>query len=395
MARVLHIVPRLGVPSQAFIPTLLQALAVNENCAVLTTEVIDDTGFGDIPIFEVRSTLQRVSNALARRMPHRGPGLWVERPYFFNARFRAILAETACRIVHCHFGQALFFLARVSGGRCKLPVVASFHGTDTSLLPTRARGYKQTIQSFLDRNQVTVTVPSAYLKKQFQQQFRLAGEQVQVVPNGYSTAFTSANAATVAEPGTSFRVLCVGRFVPWKGHRYLLEGFAEFCRQRPDAELLLVGTSEGQMDMDAILQELGITGRTTLLQDIPHERVAALLASASAYVQPSIIDPVTGQCESFGVAALEALVSGVPTIITRTGGMAELVEEQFFPHLQGIEPADASQISAALDNLDTTDTALRNPAMASYFQKKYAPANSFEQIRRIYDAADTPTPACA
>lgn len=395
MARVLHIVPRLGVPSQAFIATLLQNLSADESCAVLTMEVIDDSGFDDIPVFEIRSAMQKITNALVRRIAPGKSNLWVERPYFLSTRFRAIQAETACRILHCHFGQALFFLARVSGGRCELPVIASFHGTDTSLLPMRAKGYQHAIQAFLDQNQVTITVPSAYLKGQFLQQFTMDEKQVQVVPNGYSAEFTSDRSALAAATGSSFRVVCIGRFVPWKGHRYLLEGFANFCRTRPDAELILVGTSEGGVDIAAMLDEFGIAERTTLLQDIPHERVAVILASASAYVQPSIVDPRTGQCESFGVAALEALVSGTPTIITKTGGMVELVEEQFFPHLQAIDPANASQISAALTNLDSAEQPLRNPAMARYFQARYAPANSFDQIRRLYEATEAPAPACA
>ena len=45
------------------------------------------------------------------------------------------------------------------------------------------------------------------------------------------------------------------------------------------------------------------------------------------YLQPSIVDPKTFQEESFGVTLLEALAVGLPLIVTRTGGMPEIVGE--------------------------------------------------------------------
>ncbi len=47
-----------------------------------------------------------------------------------------------------------------------------------------------------------------------------------------------------------------------------------------------------------------------------------LLASASVFVLPSVVEP-------FGIAALEAMSAGVPAIVSKTSGVAEMAESVF------------------------------------------------------------------
>jgi glycosyltransferase involved in cell wall biosynthesis len=60
-----------------------------------------------------------------------------------------------------------------------------------------------------------------------------------------------------------------------------------------------------------------VSGRVTFLGSFP--RIEALLAICDLFVLPSVQ-------ESFGLAALEAMASGVPVIASYIGGIPEVVE---------------------------------------------------------------------
>ena len=52
---------------------------------------------------------------------------------------------------------------------------------------------------------------------------------------------------------------------------------------------------------------------------VPDDELRALLQRASCVVIPSLYEP-------FGIVALEGMAAGAPTIVARTGGLAEIVE---------------------------------------------------------------------
>lgn len=387
MMRVLHVVPRLGVPSQSFIKTLITSMSGEIDCQILTTRVVDGHGFGEIPVRQIESLLHRPMNALLRRLQGKEPEQWIERPYFIGNKVEHAINTSGCQIVHCHFGQALYMLALACGDQLQCPVIASFHGTDATALPMQNTNYKTVIQTILTNHPVLISVPSKYLKEQFLAQFCIAEERVNVVPNSFSTSFLNTDSSLPDASDKTFRIVCIGRFIDLKGHQYLVQAFASFIKSHPNAELILIGTEEGNLDIDHLLNAHGVDKYTTVYRDLSHEKIPLLLESASAYVQPSIVDKYTGQCESFCVAALEALVMGLPTILTRTGGMADLIEEKFFPQVQGIEAADTAQILEALYTVARCDDDGQKSQAANYYRRKYSPENTFSSINQMYLAA--------
>lgn len=387
MTRILHIVPRVGVPSQSFIKTLLTELAKRNSCAVCTTKIVDNSGLGEIPIWDINGPSHRLANALLRRAHFKSHNEWIERPYFLRSKFRQLLDITACQILHCHFGQALYFLALISKGRIHRPVVASFHGSDATALVSISENYKEIIEGFLKRNHVIVTTPSEYLKQQLLHSFSIDANLVKIIPNGYNADFFPEECPGRDNRSIPFRIVCVGRFIPWKGHRYLIEAYAKFHNSHPNTELVLIGTSEGPIDIQSLLASYGVEDNTTILTDVPHGKMPEILASASVYVQPSIVDPETGQCESFGVAALEALVTGVPTIMTHTGGMAELIEERFFPWVQGIDASDSAQIHHAIEVVYRLGYHHDKKTISNFYRSKYSAVNTFALVNKLYDEA--------
>ena len=69
----------------------------------------------------------------------------------------------------------------------------------------------------------------------------------------------------------------------------------------------------------AVKEEKPGAGEAAKSADVPIE---TLLASASVFVLPSVVEP-------FGIVALEAMSAGVPTIVSKTSGVAEITAETF------------------------------------------------------------------
>jgi len=58
------------------------------------------------------------------------------------------------------------------------------------------------------------------------------------------------------------------------------------------------------------------------LGKVSDEEREILLSGASVFVLPSVVEP-------FGIAALEAMAAGVPTIVSKTSGVAEISSGTF------------------------------------------------------------------
>ena len=80
----------------------------------------------------------------------------------------------------------------------------------------------------------------------------------------------------------------------------------------------MVGDGPDRPEAADEAEALGIADRVLFLGK--QDSVAELLACADLFLLPSAL-------ESFGLAALEAMASGVPVVASRAGGLPEVVED--------------------------------------------------------------------
>jgi len=129
----------------------------------------------------------------------------------------------------------------------------------------------------------------------------------------------------------------MGRLHPYKGLGVLLKAFREM-RNSLDADLVLVGSGDAATHYDGCCKTLGIRDRVKFLGRLDRQRLAEVYQLADAFVLPS-----TSRAEGFGMAALEAMASGCPAIVSNISGVAELVSK-----------LQASLVFRANDDLDLT-----------------------------------------
>ena len=111
-----------------------------------------------------------------------------------------------------------------------------------------------------------------------------------------------------------FRLISIGRLLPWKGFHLGLEAFARFYRLCPDSEYWIVSSGPEAGAWKQLAQDLGIASRVTFWGRLPKlTDVYEKLAQADVLVHPALH-------EAFGNVCLEALAAGRPVICLDTGG---------------------------------------------------------------------------
>lgn len=144
------------------------------------------------------------------------------------------------------------------------------------------------------------------------------GFQIAIVPNGVDLG--------VFQPGDPIpddgplRLLCVGRLIERKGQHHLIETMKRLINEGLDVALELVGTGDAEVADKALAQRLGMEHQIHFTGYIPREEMARHYQAAHVFVLASYN-------EGMSVAILEAMATGLPVVVTRTGGTAELVEE--------------------------------------------------------------------
>jgi glycosyltransferase involved in cell wall biosynthesis len=165
----------------------------------------------------------------------------------------------------------------------------------------------------------TVIAPSRAVARRFAWTTR---SKVAVVPNGvelerFAPRRPSATLrAALGVPRSSRLVLSIGRFVPEKGYRHLLDAAARLQRTKPGVHWMLVGGGELEHELVTQAQALGLASQVHFVGW--REDIADVLALGDVFVLPS-------EREGFGRVLVEAMAMGKAVVATTAGGIPEIV----------------------------------------------------------------------
>jgi len=123
------------------------------------------------------------------------------------------------------------------------------------------------------------------------------------------------------EPGTRFRFVTLGRLVPYKGMDLIIQAMAQSPALRRDAELQVIGDGPFRAALEAQAADSGLSAIVRFAGWVEHTKLQDHLHRAQAFVFPSLR-------EFGGGVVVEAMGSGLPTIVVNYGGPGELVTDQ-------------------------------------------------------------------
>ncbi len=262
-----------------------------------------------------------------------------EYPVFDHAPYTLALASTLIELgrahpldlIQVHYAvphAAAGYIARQALGPRGPKLVTSLHGTDVTRIGSDPAYRAGTAFSVSASD--GVTVPSAFLRDEARHRLGLAPEvadAIEVIPNFVDTdhfrpldpverSRGPSRLHALFDGGDEGPVLFhVSNFRAVKRPLDLIEVLARVRRTLP-ARLVLVGEGPERGVTERRAQELGLSAHVRFLGR--RDDFAGLLQHADGFLLPS-------ETESFGVAALESLSTGVPVFGYRVGGLPEVV----------------------------------------------------------------------
>ncbi|MCK7578237.1 MAG: glycosyltransferase family 4 protein [Chromatiales bacterium] len=115
-------------------------------------------------------------------------------------------------------------------------------------------------------------------------------------------------------------LVSVGNFVPRKSQDIIIAAFASLASDYPDLHLVLAGGQDNGTwlrHLRQLIDSRKLQDRITLVIDVPHERIAALIGHACAFVHAASSEP-------FGLVLIEAGALDIPVIAAAVGGVPEV-----------------------------------------------------------------------
>ena len=288
---------------------------------------------------------------------------------------RVVRASRAERpdLVHTHMVHADAY-GSFAAHALRAPFVSTRHNDDRYLLgPFR----------YVDRalmHDVKRIVAISDAVRAFHIRSGLPAEKLVTIHYGLDEAPARSSEVTPRDAGVPDGVplvLAVGRLIEQKDHPTLLRAFARVRESQPEARLAILGWGPLEQATRELASALGLEGSVHLPGRIePRD----WLARADVFAH-------TSRWEGFGIALLEAMLSGLPVVATGVSAIPEIVIDGATGYLSA--PGDADAIARRLSQL-LVDPQLRRTlgdAGRARAREQFSIAHMTERTLEVYEAA--------
>jgi glycosyltransferase involved in cell wall biosynthesis len=113
-------------------------------------------------------------------------------------------------------------------------------------------------------------------------------------------------------------VTFLGRITMQKGPEYYVEAAAKVLQRTNNVRFIMAGSGDMMNKMIRLAAERNISDRFHFTGFMKGKQVYEIFKSSDVYVMPSVSEP-------FGISPLEAMQCGVPSIISKQSGCAEIL----------------------------------------------------------------------
>ncbi|TYA59056.1 N-acetyl-alpha-D-glucosaminyl L-malate synthase BshA [Formosa maritima] len=260
-----------------------------------------------------------------------------------------------------------------------LPIVTTLHGTDITLVGSHP--FYKTAVTFSINKSDAVTSVSESLKNDTLRLFNVKN-QIDVVTNFIDISkhinhFTDCQRAMMASDNEKI-ITHISNFRKVKRIPDVIKIFYNIQKQIP-AKLMMVGEGPEKEPAEQLCKELGIEDKVVFFGN--SNEIDRILCFSDLFVLPS-------ETESFGLAALEAMASGVPVISSNSGGIPEVNIQGVSGYLSNV--GDVEDMSKnAISILKEETTLSKFKAQAKTEAMKFDIHKIVPQYEAIYQATLT------
>ena len=282
---------------------------------------------GDTPYYENDKGVEvyRVDNYMIR--PNNFIDWIMQLNFNMVAKASEIIAkEGKFDVIHAH-DWLVANAAKTLKHAYDIPLVSTIHATESgrnSGIHDDTQRYINDTEWMLTYESTEVIVNSNFMKGHVQGLFGLPFDKIDVIPNGIN--LTNFNGI---ERDYEFRrqyaldnekiILYMGRLVYEKGIQHLIAAMPKILNGYHDAKLVIAGKGGMMDELKAEAKAMGIENKIYFTGYLNAKQVQKMYKCADIAVFPSTYEP-------FGIVALEAMLAGVPTVVSDVGGLNEIVE---------------------------------------------------------------------
>ncbi|MEM7486617.1 MAG: N-acetyl-alpha-D-glucosaminyl L-malate synthase BshA [Bacteroidota bacterium] len=196
-----------------------------------------------------------------------------------------------------------------------IPMITTLHGTDITLVGKHPF-YKPAVTFSINKSDVVTSV-SENLKQSTLKIFDIQ-KDIEVIPNfidttKYSTEYTDCQRSLMANDDERI-VTHISNFRKVKHIPDVIHVFDRIQKEIP-AKLIMVGEGPEKEVAEKLCDDLRIKNKVVFLGN--SNEIDRILCFSDLFLLPS-------KSESFGLAALEAMINRVPVISSNTGGIPEV-----------------------------------------------------------------------
>lgn len=231
--------------------------------------------------------------------------------------FSKIAAKLAMQddfdVVHAH--DWMTFLAGVEVKKATgKPLVVHVHASQYDRAGADARGWIYDIEKYGMREADRVIPVSIYTGQVCAAHYGIDEAKIRPVHNGADPV----EVFTTRKKFPEKLVLFLGRLTAQKGPEFFLEIAARVLASNPDVRFVVAGTGEKLRPLIETGAFHGLGGHFHFTGFLNKEKVNELLSMTDVYCMPSVSEP-------FGLSALEAAQFGIPAVISKQSGVAEVL----------------------------------------------------------------------
>jgi len=275
-------------------------------------------------------------------------------------------------IVHAH--SHLFFPTNLSSFLRKIketPLIITNHGLESQTPPLWVSElYNRTLGKWTFNSADAII---SYTEEEKEKMRKLGIEpHIEVIHNGINTE----RFKPMDDVEKKNQILWVGRFLPGKGVRYLIEAFHFLKKNHNDLRFKMVGEGPIKDKMIEKSKELGIYEDITFEEFVPNEKMPEIYNESRVFALASLTEGVPR-------TVLEALSCGVPVVSTRLPQITDILDGCGSVVPQKDSNKLAKEISRILENEESIEDCGKQGRIK--IKENYSWRDTVEKTVELYD----------
>ena len=235
----------------------------------------------------------------------------------YAARCEDVVRDEAFDVIHAH-DWVTFPAGLAIAARHGKPLVVHVHSTEFDRSGERVNPAVCDIERAGMRGAAAVIAVSNLTKGLVVERYGVPPEKVRVVYNGLGADVEGEFAPRPRGNGHGKVVLFLGRLTMQKGPEFFVRAAGRVLEKCQDVKFIMAGWGDlGPRTVEQVTA-MGLGSHVRFTGFLRGEDVHQAYRMADVYVMPSVSEP-------FGLTALEAIQHGVPVVLSRSSGVAEVL----------------------------------------------------------------------